>query len=83
MPEDLVDTDIQHFGEDDLNTPRHSGQIYSVRYDPAHRWFYLSQMQPDEILLLKCYDSHADGRARFMPHTGFQNPRLPQRARAA
>ena len=41
-PEDLVDTDIQHFGEDDLTTPRHSGQIYSVRYNPAHRWFYLS-----------------------------------------
>ena len=76
-PEDLVDTDIQHFGEDDLSTPRHSGQIYSVRYNPAHRWFYLSQMQPDEVLLLKCYDSHADGRARFMPHTGFQNPACP------
>jgi hypothetical protein len=76
-PADLVDTDIQHFGEDDLNTPRHSGQIYSVRYNPAHRWFYLSQMQPDEVLLLKCYDSHVDGRARFMPHTGFQNPACP------
>lgn len=76
-PEDLVETDIRHFGEDDLTTPRHSGQIYSVRYNPAHRWYYLSQMQPDEVLLLKCYDSHADGRARFMPHTGFQNPACP------
>jgi hypothetical protein len=76
-PEDLVDTDIQHFGEEDLTTPRHIGQIYSVRYNPAHRWYYLSQMQPDELLLLKCYDSHADGRARYMPHTGFQNPACP------
>jgi len=74
---DLVDTDIQHFGEDDLTTPRHTGQIYSVRYNPAHRWYYLSQMQPDEALLLKCYDSHLDGRARYMPHTGFQNPACP------
>lgn len=35
-------------------------------------------MQPDEVLLLKCYDSRTDGRARFMPHTGFQNPACPR-----
>ena len=34
-------------------------------------------MQPDEFLLLKCYDSRTDGRARFMPHTGFRNPACP------
>jgi len=76
-PADLVATDIHHFGEDDLTVPRHSGQIYSVRYNPEHRWFYVSEMRPDEFLLLKCYDSRADGRARFMPHTGFRNPACP------
>jgi len=76
-PGDLVATDIHHFGEDDLATPRHSGQIYSVRHNPAHRWFYVSAMRPDEFLLLKGYDSKADGRARFMPHTGFVNPARP------
>jgi hypothetical protein len=74
---DLVATDIHHFGEQDLEVPRHTGQIYSVRYNPAHRWFYVSEMQPNEALLLKCYDSRADGRARFMPHTGFANPACP------
>jgi hypothetical protein len=76
-PTDFVATDILHFGEDDLQHPRHSGQIYSVRHNPAHRWFYLSEMRPDEVLLLKCYDSRIDGRARFMPHTGFNNPDCP------
>jgi hypothetical protein len=76
-PADLVPTDIHHYGEDDLATPRHSGQIYSLRHNPAHRWFYASAMQPDEALLLKGYDSRADGRARFMPHTGFRNPDCP------
>ena len=76
-PEDLVATEIHHFGEDDLTVPRHSGQIQSVRYNPGHRWFYVSEMRPDEFLLLKCYDSRADGRARFMPHTGFRNPACP------
>ncbi len=34
-------------------------------------------MPPGEFLLLKCFDSRADGRARFMPHAGFQNPASP------
>jgi hypothetical protein len=74
---DLVTTDIHHFGEDNLAEPRHRGQIYSVRHNPNHRWFYVSDMRPDEVLLLKCYDSRTDGRARFIPHTGFQHPNCP------
>ncbi len=76
-PQDLVTTNIHHFGEHNLAEPRHRGQIYSVRYNPSHRWFYVSDMQPDEVLLLKCYDSCIDGRARFLPHTGFQHPNCP------
>lgn len=76
-PDDLVRTAIQHFGEDDLNVPRHRGEIYSVRHAPAHRWFYFSVMHPHEVLLLKGYDSLADGRARFVPHTGFHHPECP------
>jgi hypothetical protein len=74
---DLVSTDIHHYGEGDLETPRHTGQIFSVRPNPAHRWFYFSDMQPDEALLLKCYDSNKDGTARYTPHTGFANPACP------
>jgi hypothetical protein len=76
--DDLVPTDIHHFGEADPTTPRHSGQIYSLCHNSAHRWFYASAMQPDEVLLLKGYDTRADGRARFMPHTGFRNPACPR-----
>jgi hypothetical protein len=76
-PEDFVATDIHHFGEQNLIVPRHTGQIYSVRHNRAHRWIYVSDMQPQEVLLLKCYDSRVDGRARFMPHTGFRNPACP------
>ena len=78
-PDDLVTTHIHHFSEDDLTTPRHRGQIYSVRHNPAHQWFFVSDMRPDEVLLLKCYDSQNDGRARFMPHTGFLNPACPEK----
>ena len=78
---DFVATDIHHFGEDDLEHPRHSGEIYSLVYNPEHRWYYVADMQPDEVLLLKNWDSSADGRACFTPHTGFRNPAAPATAR--
>ena len=53
------------------------GETYSVRYNPAHRWYYVPEMQRDEALLLKCYDSATDGRARFAPHTAFDDPTAP------
>ena len=34
-------------------------------------------MTADEILLLKCFDSKTDGRARFAPHTAFADPTTP------
>ncbi len=77
---DFVPTDIHHFGEDDLEHPRHSGEIYSVRYNPTHRWYYVSDMQPDEVLLLKNWDSAADRHAAYTPHTGFRNPLAPTAA---
>ena len=58
----------------DLVYPNRVGETYSVRHNPRHRWFYAPDMQPDEALLLKCFDSATDGRARFSPHTAFQDP---------
>jgi len=78
---DFVPTDIHHFGEDDLEHPRHSGEIYSVVYNPAHRWYYVSDMRSDEVLLLKNWDSSEGGRASYTPHTGFRNPAAPPAAR--
>jgi hypothetical protein len=53
------------------------GETYSVTWNPAHRWFYLSAMTPDEVLLIKCYESKTDGRARFAPHSAFADPTTP------
>ena len=72
-PGDFVEVEIQHFGEEDLEVPRHRGHVYSCRHNPNHRWYYASHMQPDEVLFLKGWDSEP-GRACFTPHTGFVNP---------
>jgi len=54
-----------------------TGEIYGLTYNPAHRWYYAPAMQANEALLLKCFDSQTDGRARFMPHTSFADPNAP------
>jgi hypothetical protein len=61
----------------DLIYPNRRGETYSVKYNPNHRWFYFPEMTADEALLLKCYDSAADGRTRFGPHTAFIDPTAP------
>ncbi len=46
-------------------------------YTPSHRWFYASAMRRDEVMLIKCFDSANDGRARFVPHSAFVDPTTP------
>jgi hypothetical protein len=53
------------------------GEIYYVTYNPRHRWIYYPVMQPNEVLLLKNYDSLNDGRARCAPHSAFLDPASP------
>lgn len=60
--------------------PHRVGEIYQVRYNAAHRWFYFPEMQRDEALVFKVYDSATDGRARFTAHTAFDDPTTPPNA---
>lgn len=61
--------------------PQRVGEIYHLAYDPRQRWWYAPRMTPDEVLLLKGWDSVDDGRARFTPHTAFTLPDTPASAR--
>ena len=45
---------------------------FIFHHNPAHRWWYFSQMTPDDTLFLKFHDSdHA--RAWRCPHSAFRN----------
>lgn len=68
-PEDFVPTDLIY--ED------RTGEVFSVRHSADHQWYYVSDMQADEVMYLKCYDSERDGRARFTAHSAFRNPASP------
>jgi hypothetical protein len=68
-PEDLIATD-QVF-------PDRVGEIYHLAHGPGQRWYYAPRMTPDEVLLIKGFDSLDDGRARFTPHGAFDLPDTP------
>lgn len=44
----------------------------AVHYNPRQRWYYFSNMQPDELILFKSYDS-LEGRTPKVPHSAFDN----------
>ena len=74
--------DARSFSTDDLIAsdlvyPKLRGETSSVEYKPGHRWYYFSDMQPDEALLIRVHDSADDGRARLSFHTSFDNPLAP------
>lgn len=50
------------------------GETYRVHFNPRHRWFYFPHMRRDEVLLIKCFDSATDGRARLSVHSAFEDP---------
>ena len=54
--------------------PDRRGETLTVRPNEKHRWYYLYGQTPEEVLLIKCFDSKLDGRARRVPHTAFVNP---------
>ena len=70
--EDIVPTDLVY--------RERVGETLGFLFSPRHRWYYFPQMQPHEAILLKCYDSKDDGRARFTAHTSFEDPNSPPNA---
>jgi hypothetical protein len=67
-PQDLLPAELRF---------RHrTGETYNLAYNPDQRWLYFPDLQPDEALLIKCWDS--DGSvARFAPHAGFEDRTTP------
>ena len=50
------------------------GEIYQNAHSDGQKWYWYPGMGGDEVLLLKCFDTATDGRARYTAHTGFENP---------
>ena len=66
---DLVPTDLVYADK--------VGETYSFVHNAKHRWFYFPELSPEEVLLLKIFDSKTDGTARLTAHTAFDDPSSP------
>ncbi|OAP56963.1 hypothetical protein AYL99_09075 [Fonsecaea erecta] len=61
--------------------PHLQSESFLIYYSAHHRWHYLSEMQPGEILVFKSYDSHGSGDVAICcPHCAFDNELAPSSA---
>lgn len=68
-PADLVS--VERRAEDRI------GELQVALHDSGQHWVYFPEMQMDEALLFKTFDSATDGRARFTIHSSFEVPDAP------
>lgn len=66
---DLVDVD--------LIRPEKTGAFHLVRYNPSQKWYFLNKQAPDEVLLLKNYDSDPT-KATLTAHSAISQPSAPE-----
>jgi hypothetical protein len=67
-PADLIPSELRF---------RHrTGEIYGVAQSDGQRWFHIPDVQVDETVLIKCWDSD-ETVARFAPHGAFEDPTTP------
>lgn len=52
------------------------GEIYYVAHRAQHEWYYYPDMERDEALLLKGFDTDTS-RTRFGAHAAFKHPQTP------
>jgi hypothetical protein len=54
-----------------------TGEVYHIAHNPAHEWFYFPQMERDEALVFKVFDSDETKPSRFTAHSAFDDPATP------
>ncbi|KAF4341242.1 7alpha-cephem-methoxylase P8 chain [Fusarium beomiforme] len=64
------------------------GETYSVAPNDEHKFYYAKDMTPEEVMLIKCFDSKSEvheggqhGLAGYTPHTAFVDPATPADAK--
>lgn len=49
---------------------------FNLAYNPVHKWYWVPDMPPSDVLLFKLFDSDDDA-TQFTGHTAFNPPNLP------
>jgi hypothetical protein len=74
--DDLVETMLYGYGHDGYSWHDIGISVYQVAHSPDQRWFYFPDMSPQEVLIIKTFDSHGVV-GRGCPHASFQNDSAP------
>jgi len=62
------------------------GETFAVQPNENHKFFYMKDMTPEEVMFIKCFDSFSEvnggkkGVAAYTPHTAFVDPSTPANA---
>lgn len=74
-PSDLLATDLHDYG----GRQGFELEIYQSFHNPNHRWVFFPEMERNEVLIFKTYDSEMDP---FIPtlHSAFDHPECPDDA---
>jgi hypothetical protein len=57
--------------------PDRVGETAHMTFNPDHVWYYFPNMQRNEAIVFKTFDSARDGRARWTAHCAFDDPTSP------
>ncbi len=69
---DLVEAQIVYTSQ---APPLNRNLTWTILPSARHEWFYKNEQRPDEVLLIKCFDSwEGEGMARRAPHCAFKDP---------
>ena len=74
--DDLLEMMVYGYGHKGYSWHDIGISVYQVARSPKQQWFYYSNMVPDEVLLIKTYDS-LGVVGRGCPHTSFTNNAAP------
>jgi hypothetical protein len=61
------------FGAGETASMAESSGGFNLAFNPGHRWYYYPQMQPDEVLAFRLFDT-GDPNWRMTAHTSFVDP---------
>lgn len=78
----LVVCDATTVADDELvsverRAEERTGELQVALHGRGQRWYYYPDMQMDEALLIKTFDSETDGRTRFTIHSSCEIPSAP------
>ncbi|KAI0036518.1 hypothetical protein K488DRAFT_67538 [Vararia minispora EC-137] len=77
----LAVADFRSVNREELVTARHiyqdrEGSTFSIKHSPSHKWYYLADQTPDEVILIKCWDSDLT-KSLLAAHTAFTDNTSP------